>query len=158
MPDADTSAANGANGAVSVATELFGSWQTQPYVPPSAVAGVVPRSPHGHVELWTARHLPFGTVHLREAHVATAAKQLGVDCAPAMIGFDVHDGRAVPKFDGVVVCEEHADVLREASAAMAEQAEDKQAHQRREQALGLWRTLLNAMATRRRLEADYGTG
>ena len=75
-----------------------------------------------------------------------------------MVGFDVHDGRPVPKFDGVVVCEEHAEVLREAAAAMAEQADDKNAHQRREEALGLWRTLINAMAVRRRLERDYGGG
>ena len=137
-------------------TELYGSWQTIPYVAPPAVGGVVPRSAHGHVELWTAAHLPFGTVHLRAPHVAAAAKQLGVDAAPAMVGFDVHDGRPVPKFDGVVVCAEHAELLREAAASMAERAEDADAHRRRQEALGLWRTLIHAMAVRRRLEQQYG--
>ena len=85
-----------------------------------------------------------------------AAKQLGLDAAPAMIGFDVHDGRPVPKFDGVVVCEEHAALLREAAAAIAEREEDQAAHKQTAEALDLWRTLLRALAIRRRLEVQYG--
>ena len=73
-----------------------------------------------------------------------------------MVGFEVHDGRAVPKLEGLVVCAEHADLLREAAAAMREQAEDKHAHQRHDEALALWRTLLRALAIRRRLERQYG--
>ena len=142
-----------ANGSV-----LFGEWQTRPHVPGMATDGVVPRSRHGHVELWTERHLPYGTVHLRQPQVAKAAKQLGIDAAPAMVGFDVHDGRAVPKLDGVVVCEEHAALLREAAAAMADRHEDEEARRQTAEALGLWRTLLRALAIRRRLEVQYGTG
>ena len=43
---------------------LYGEWQTV-YVPPAAVDGKVPRSAHGHVELWTDAHLPAGTTRLR---------------------------------------------------------------------------------------------
>jgi hypothetical protein len=137
-------------------TVLYGAWQVEPHQPRPVVGGVVPRSTYGHVELWTAAHLPLGSVHMQEPGVAQAAKQLGVDAAPAMVGFDVRDGRPVPKFDGVVVCVEHAEVLREAAAAMAEQAEDKEVHKQHAEALSLWRALIRALAIRRRLEEQYG--
>ena len=73
-----------------------------------------------------------------------------------MCGFENEGGKTFPKFDGVVVCEEHAELLREAAAAMAEQAEDEQAHKRRAEAIGLWRQLIRALAVRRRLERQYG--
>ena len=145
-------------GAAAPSTAWYGEWQVQPYVPPRAVGGVVPRSSHGHVELWSEHHLPRGTVHLREPHVAQAAKMLSFDAARAMVGFDVQQGRPVPKFEGVVVCVEHAALLREAAAAMQQQSEDDRARSQHATVLGLWRKLLNALAVRRRLEQQYGGG
>jgi hypothetical protein len=37
--------------------------------------------------------------------VAAACRSLGVDYAPALVGFDVQGGRNLPKILGVVVCE-----------------------------------------------------
>ena len=105
--------------------------------------------------------MPIGCVHIDAASapkLGQAAKQLGLDAVPAMIGFDVHDGRPVPKFDGFVVCEEHADILREAASTMSDLAEDSEVQKRHEQAVGLWRTLLRAIEVRRRLERQYGSG
>ena len=146
----------GSSGGGGGGTLLFGEWQTMQHVPAMASNGKVPRSAHGHVEMWTARHLPIGCVHIRNApKIGHAAKQLGLDASPAMVGFDIRDGRPVPSFDGFVVCAEHADLLREAAAAMSEHAEDGMVHKQREEALGLWRTLLRAMAVRKRLEKEY---
>lgn len=153
-----TAAAGGGGGG---GTALFGEWQTIVHVPAMAYNGKVPRSSHGHVELWTERHVPIGCVHIDAASapkLGQAAKQLGLDAVPAMIGFDVHDGRPVPKFDGFVVCEEHADILREAASTMSDLAEDSEVQKRHEQAVGLWRTLLRAIEVRRRLERQYGSG
>lgn len=36
---------------------------------------------------------------------------MGIDCATAIIGFDVHHGWIHPVYDGYVVCEENAEVL-----------------------------------------------
>ena len=135
---------------------LYGRWQTIAYVPPTAQGGVVPRSSHGHVEMWTDAHLPYGTARLREPHVMQVARQLGIDCAPAMVGFDIRDGRPVPRFDGVVVCEEFAALLVEAAAARQEQTDDREAHQRRAQVLDLWRRTLLALGVRCRLQEEYG--
>ena len=74
-----------------------------------------------------------------------------------MVGFDVHDGRPVPKFDGFVVCEEHAELLKEAAATMSDIAEDSEVHRRHAQALELWRVLLRAIAVRKRLQEEYGS-
>lgn len=45
--------------------EIFGYWQTQPYVPPTAENGIVPRNAYGNVELFKPEMLPYGTVHLQ---------------------------------------------------------------------------------------------
>ena len=90
--------------------------------------------------------------------MAQAARQLGLDCAPAMVGFEIKDGRPVPKFDGVVVCSEHAEILTEAAAGMHEANEDRRLRKRRAELLGLWRSLLTNVAVRARVQAQYGGG
>lgn len=45
--------------------EIFGRWQTDPYVPPTAENGIVPRNAYGNVELFKPEMLPKKTVHLR---------------------------------------------------------------------------------------------
>lgn len=45
--------------------EIFGRWQTGPYVPPTAENGIVPRNAYGNVELFKPEMLPKKTVHLR---------------------------------------------------------------------------------------------
>lgn len=45
--------------------EIFGSWQTEDYVPPTAENGLVPRNAYGNVELFKACMLPKKTVHLQ---------------------------------------------------------------------------------------------
>lgn len=135
--------------------ELYGEWQTYPYEAPAAIGGIVPRSARGHVEMWTEAHKPLGTVWLKVDHALTVAKKLGIDAAPAMVGFDMRDGRSVPRFDGVIVCEDMAPVVAEAAAAMAEQEEDKRMRKRRKYALGLWANLLQHLSVRERLEAEY---
>jgi hypothetical protein len=42
------------------------------------------------------------------------ARKLGIDCAPAVIGFDFHCGGSHPVVDGFVVCEEYKDTLLDA--------------------------------------------
>lgn len=42
------------------------------------------------------------------------AKKLGIDCAPAMVGFDYHSGGSHPMYDGYVVCEEFKESIVEA--------------------------------------------
>ena len=41
-------------------------------------------------------------------------KKLGIDYAPAMIGFDIRGGRSVPVIEGVVICKEEEAVVLEA--------------------------------------------
>lgn len=45
--------------------EVFGYWQTEDYVPPTAENGMVPRNAYGNVELFKPSMLPKKTVHLR---------------------------------------------------------------------------------------------
>ena len=56
-----------------------------------------------------------GTVHLSAMpRVTLTCKALDLDYAVAMVGFEVRGGMSVPCFDGVVVCKEHAEAIKEA--------------------------------------------
>lgn len=52
-----------------------------------------------------------GTRQIDQPRVAGVCKRLCVDYAMAMTGFDVRGGRSVPRFEGVVVCEEFAELV-----------------------------------------------
>ena len=38
---------------------------------------------------------------------------MGVDYGMAMTGFDIRGGRSIPRFEGIVVCEEYADQVEQ---------------------------------------------
>ena len=119
------------DGDVAQVTELFGIWQTEEFELPAAENGIVPKNDRGNVEVPPfAKALPRGTVHLDVPRVFQACKRLGVDYAPALVGFEPGRGGMLPKIAGVVVCEEVAAGVRESAEEEAQQQEEK-ARQRR---------------------------
>ena len=77
--------------------------------------GIVPVDYSGNVDARTPALLPEGTVHIPSSAAAAAAKFLQVDFAHAFVGFERAKGRPIPKLQGIVVCEEFADMVRAAS-------------------------------------------
>lgn len=67
----------------------------------------------GQVDVWSEKCLPPGTVHLRFPGLVPIAKRLGIDFAPAMVGFEFRNGRSVPVYEGLVVCTEFKDAILE---------------------------------------------
>eukprot|EP01083_Nonionella_stella_P071223 191196_1 len=132
-------------------TELFGKWQTDPWTPPRAVDGKVPKNIHGQVDLWTKDHMPGGCVQLPMPRVSISARKLGVHYAPCMTGFDVRKGRSFPVYEGIVVACENATKVIE-HYFVAESTRRKRAEQKRASAvLGRWVRLVKGALERTRI-------
>lgn len=135
--------------------ELYGKWQLEPLQLPHAVNGIVPKNERGQVDVWSEKCLPPGTVHLRLPRLVQVARRLGIDFAPAMVGFDYRSGRCLPVFEGIVVCAEFKNTILE---AYAEEEEQRQADERKQEeahALSRWYQLLCSIVTRQRLKDSY---
>lgn len=137
--------------------ELFGEWQTEPYDPPTAENGIVPRNEFNNVELFKPSMLPKGCVHLRIPGLLKVAKKLNIDCVPAVIGFDnvKGSGGVVPTFDGFVVCEEFAEILIEAHQEEEFNKEQKKHSKRLARIYANWRRLTKALLIRQKLREKY---
>eukprot|EP00252_Welwitschia_mirabilis_P020330 TRINITY_DN4959_c0_g1_i1.p1 TRINITY_DN4959_c0_g1~~TRINITY_DN4959_c0_g1_i1.p1 ORF type:complete len:1028 (+),score=241.22 TRINITY_DN4959_c0_g1_i1:204-3287(+) len=137
---------------------LFGKWQTEPLQLPPAHGGIVPKNERGHVDVWSEKCLPPGTVHMRMQRLVPLVKKLGIDFAPAMVGFEVRNGRSVPMFDGIVVCEEFQSVILQAYSE--EEARRSTALKQRSENMAIlrWSQLLRSIATRQRLQDTYERG
>lgn len=138
--------------------EIFGFWQTEPYQPPVAENGLVPRNAYGNVELFKPEMLPIGTRHIQLPNLNRICKKMGVDCAQAVIGFDFHGGSSHPTFDGFVVCEEFADdVIKQWEVEQEEQI--RKEHEKREaRVFGNWKKLIKGLLIRERLKRKFNFG
>ncbi|XP_042029176.1 DNA repair protein RAD4-like isoform X1 [Salvia splendens] len=139
-------------------TALYGKWQTEPLCVPRAVNGIVPKNERGRVDVWSEKCLPPGTVHLRLPRVAQVAKRLDINYASAMVGFEFRNGRCVPSFEGIVVCEEFKDAVLAAYVEEEERREADEKKRKEAQALSRWYQLLSSIITRQRLNTLYGNG
>nr|CAB3483004.1 unnamed protein product [Digitaria exilis] len=137
--------------------ELYGEWQLEPLQLPRAVDGIVPKNERGQVDVWSEKCLPPGTVHLRLPRLFQVARRLGIDYAPAMVGFDYRSGRCLPVFDGIVVCTEFKHAILEAYAEEEEQRRAAERKQDEAQALSRWYQLLCSIVTTQRLKDSYKT-
>ncbi|GBG69118.1 hypothetical protein CBR_g3816 [Chara braunii] len=135
---------------------LFGQWQTDEWTPPAAKDGKVPKNERGQVDVWSEKCIPPGTVHIRLPRVHQVAIRLGIDFAPAMVGFEIKGGRSVPVYDGAIICKEFEEVVLEAYAESEALRLKDQLRRRQQEAAQRWRQLLRSVAIRQRLESRYG--
>ncbi|CAH8617097.1 unnamed protein product [Heterobilharzia americana] len=136
--------------------EVFGPWQVEPYIPPIAENGVVPRNSHGNVELFKPCMLPVGCVHLCLSGIQYVAKKLGIDCAEAVVGWSFHAGGwAHPKTEGFVVCKESVPVLIDAWRAEKMNAVKAANEERTERALNNWKRLVRGLFIWHRVKAQF---
>lgn len=84
---------------------LYGIWQTDKLDIPVAKDGIIPKNVYGNVEVPPLAYcLPIGTVHLCHKRLIPICKKLGIDYAPAVVGFDRSRAGVTPTIEGVVVC------------------------------------------------------
>ncbi|CAI5710092.1 unnamed protein product [Hyaloperonospora brassicae] len=135
---------------------LYGLWQTTEFGPPPVVDGRVPKTKYGNIEIWSHAHVPRGAVHLQLPRIDALAESLGVDFAPAVVGFEVRKGRTVPKIAGIVVAQSHEAMLLDAHAEKQQQTIEKAIAYNRKLVLRRWAKLTKRLLLRQRLEDDYG--
>ncbi|RMX65970.1 hypothetical protein DD238_002347 [Peronospora effusa] len=135
---------------------LFGLWQTTEFEPESMVDGHVPKNKYGNIEIWSPAHVPRGAVHLQLPRIDTIAESLGIDYAPAVVGFEVRNGRTRPKITGIVVAKTDRDILLDAHAEKQEQTIENAIAHNQKLVLKRWAKLTTRLLLRQRLDDDYG--
>ncbi|XP_053681216.1 uncharacterized protein LOC128732075 [Anopheles nili] len=135
--------------------ELFGYWQTEDYIPPEPVGGIVPRNAFGNIEIFQECMIPKGTVHLKQYGLSHICRKLKIDYAVAVVGFGVHAGGNHPIFDGIVICEEHRERLLDAWERYQEEAIQKKKDKKLNEVLNNWVKLVKGLLVRRRLKNKY---
>lgn len=135
---------------------LYGYWQTDAYEPPEVGPnGEIPKNKYGNVEMWSPAHCPRGAEHVRVDLAAQAAKSIGIDYAPAMVGFEHRDFRMLPKIEGVIVASAHAQTVRDAAEALQLERLEKARRKRTERVLKYWEMLFKAVLVKAQLSQRY---
>ncbi|XP_031558895.1 DNA repair protein complementing XP-C cells homolog [Actinia tenebrosa] len=140
-----------------VTIDLFGQWQTEEYKPPPVKDGKVPRNEYGNVELFKPSMLPPGSKHIKIPGIQKIAKKLGIDGAPAVVGFDFHCGFCHPVIDGLVVAKESVPALMDAWRQEQQEAERRKEEKREKRVLGYWKQFVKSLLIRERLKRKYDT-
>ncbi|KAJ2451028.1 hypothetical protein EV183_003887 [Coemansia sp. RSA 2336] len=136
---------------------LFGEWQTQQIQPRPVVDGRVPRNDFGRVDLFTPAMLPPGGAHIHDPDALHVCSDLGIDCVPAVTGFDFRRGVSTPVFDGFVVPLDSVDVITDALRARRHEAAAQERADREQRAVRRWRHLLVALRVRAEVDATFAT-
>ncbi|KAJ2038297.1 hypothetical protein IW146_001252 [Coemansia sp. RSA 922] len=135
--------------------DLFGEWQTELFRPPPVHDGRVPRNEFGNVNLFTDSMLPEGAVHIPNANAKRLCKELGIDAADAVVGFDFRRGQSLPIIQGVVIPAEAFDLIADALREDRHVAEEKKLADLEQRALKYWRRLLVALRVRADVDASF---
>ncbi|VDN02655.1 unnamed protein product [Thelazia callipaeda] len=135
--------------------ELYGYWQTEPYVPPKVVDERIPRNEFGNIYVYKSSMVPEECVHVRLDGLVTIARKLDIDCVPAVVGWDFHKGGNHPIVDGCVVLKKHENMLRKVWKEFHQKKQIAFEQKRKERALKNWRRLTKGMLTMRKVRAKF---
>eukprot|EP00920_Eleutheroschizon_duboscqi_P012478 GHVT01029730.1.p1 GENE.GHVT01029730.1~~GHVT01029730.1.p1 ORF type:complete len:250 (+),score=83.96 GHVT01029730.1:3-752(+) len=148
------------------AVGLFAEWQTSALPPPVLVDGKIPTQPNGTVNLTKHHPLPLGCVHLGgKKGLLRAARTLGLEAAPALVGFERRSGAASsgrtasaslwqPQIDGIVCRQEDKqNILKEYHTSNLRYL-GRERWRLRKAVGGRWRALLKSLIVRKFLEAQ----
>lgn len=134
---------------------LYSRQQTELVIPPPIKDGKIPKNSYGNIDLFAPHMLPKGAVHLPHRNIRKVARDLGIDHAEAITGFEFHKRRAVPTVTGIVVAKEQEEMLLEAYYAQETAAVEKEMIKKREGALKKWKKLIIGLRVRSRIQGEY---
>merc|ERR1711892_735789 len=137
-------------------SELFGKWQVDPFQPPVAVNGKVPRNAYGNCDLHHACMLPLGTTWITDLNngvFSRVCRTLEVDAAKAVIGF--HPSRRYPLTDGYVICKEFEKQVVEAYYEKCGYDDEHKKEERKMRTRKLWHKAYRGVLIQKKLERMY---
>ncbi|KAJ3752274.1 hypothetical protein EV360DRAFT_55515 [Lentinula raphanica] len=134
---------------------LYARHQTEPYVPDPVIDGIVPKNQFGNIDLYVQSMLPKGGVHMPFKGIAKIARNLHIDYAEAVIGFEFRKRRATPVLEGIVVAAGYEEILLEAFLEAEREAAEKNRIKKEERALKQWARLVHGLRIRQRLQEQY---
>ncbi|KAG0652959.1 DNA repair rhp42 [Hyphodiscus hymeniophilus] len=135
---------------------LFSVDQTELIIPPPIRNGIILKNDFGNIDLYVDTMLPRGAVHIPKRGTVKICKQLDIDYAEAVTGFEFGNRFAVPIISGVVVAAEHYDTIMETWVKDEEERVRKEDEKRRKIALDTWKRLFMQWRIRKYLEDKYG--
>ncbi|VBB30790.1 unnamed protein product [Acanthocheilonema viteae] len=137
--------------------DLYGRWQTIPYVTPKVVDGRVPRNEFGNLYVYKSSMIPDGCVHLQLNGLQAVARQLNIDCVPAVVGWNHCRGGTHPILDGCVVLKEHEDELRKAWSKQYEKKKMAMKLRQTQRAIKNWRSLVKGLLILKKVRAKFAS-
>lgn len=131
----------------------FGDWQIEPFVPPIAKDGLVPKNKYGNVYLFKSEMMPIGCMRIQGyPAIDKTAKRIGIDIAPAMTGWTVEGYWSMPKLEGFIICTEHHDTLIDAWLEDNIHRETERKRKQRAQIAQIWISLTKQLMLQKRLD------
>ncbi|VDM81249.1 unnamed protein product [Strongylus vulgaris] len=92
--------------------DIFGYWQTEPFRPPKVENGRIPRNEYGNVYMYQPSMCPVGAVHIRLPGLPNIARRLGgLECVPAVVGWEFNSCANFPIIEGACVLEKDAQLF-----------------------------------------------
>lgn len=135
---------------------LYSEAQTEWIVPdPIGPDGKIPKNAYGNMDVYVPTMVPRGAVHLPLKGSAKICRKLQIDYAEACTGFEFGKQRAVPVLTGVVVAEEHEDLVTDAWRTEQVEIKRKEDTKRTGVALGCWRKFLMGLRIVERMRVEY---
>jgi len=133
------------------------SWdQTEWIIPPPIENGIIPKNAFGNMDCFVPTMVPRGAVHIPLKGTVKICKQLGIDYAEAVTGFEFGNQRAVPVITGVIVATDHEDPVIDAWEKNEEERRIKEEGKREKAALAMWRRFLMGLRIVERVREEYG--
>ena len=134
---------------------LYSEAQTDWIIPPPIRNGVIPKNAFGNMDVYVPTMVPAGAVHLPLKGTAKLCRKLEIDYAEACTGFEFGKQRAVPILTGVVVAEEHEQLVRDAWREQRKEEKRKEDTKRIATALHWWRKMLLGLRVLERMRVEY---
>ena len=135
---------------------LYAWDQTDWIIPPPIQDGIIPKNAFGNMDCYVPTMVPKGAVHIPLRSTAKICKNIGIDYAEAVTGFEFGNKRAVPVITGVVVAAENEDGVMNQWEHDEEERKIKEAGKREKAALATWRKWLMGLRIIERVREEYG--
>lgn len=135
---------------------LYALDQTEWIIPPPIENGNIPKNAYGNMDCFVPSMVPQGAVHIPLNNTAKICKRVGIDFAEACVGFEFGKQRAVPIIQGVVVAEEHRDLVMDEWDKDEEERKRKSDSKREKAALMAWKKMLVGLRIMKRVREEYG--